>query len=186
MTCIVGLVEGDEVWIGGDSSGVSGWDMSIRADQKVWEKPAFAFGFAGSFRMGQLLRYSLNIPRRHPDDDLYEFMVKDFVDAVRDCLKHGGWATKESEQERGGQFLVGHAGRLFRIEGDYQVGENVLPFDAIGCGEPYALASLWTTDGMGAEERVRTALECAETFSAGVSGPFEIVRVSDAAIDEAA
>lgn len=34
MTCIVGLVEASNIYIGGDSAGVSGYDLTIRADSK--------------------------------------------------------------------------------------------------------------------------------------------------------
>lgn len=36
MTCIVGVVEGHTVWMGGDSAGVGGYALTVRADQKVF------------------------------------------------------------------------------------------------------------------------------------------------------
>jgi hypothetical protein len=36
MTCIVGLVDKGDVYIGGDSAGVAGLSLSIRADEKVF------------------------------------------------------------------------------------------------------------------------------------------------------
>src|SRR3546814_9779502 len=78
-----------------------------------------------SFRMGQLLAHSFQPPKWHDDYDVYEYMVRDFVEAVRNCLKSGGFATREKEAEAGGTFLVGFKGRLFEIADDYQVGESV-------------------------------------------------------------
>ena len=122
MTCIVGLVHEGVVYIGGDSAGVGGMSLTVRADEKVFQNGDFLMGFTTSFRMGQLLRYSLKPPRTHPDDDIHQYMVVDFVNAVRGCLKAGGYASKEHEVESGGTFLVGYAGHLFTVDSDYQVG----------------------------------------------------------------
>ena len=47
MTCIIGLVENSKVYIGGDSAGVAGYGLSVRADEKVFKKGDFIFGFWG-------------------------------------------------------------------------------------------------------------------------------------------
>lgn len=175
MTCIVGLKHAGKVLIGGDSAGVGGLDLSLRADQKVWAKDDYVFGFTTSFRMGQLLRYSLRPPKRFPDADLMQFMVTDFVDAVRTCLKNGGFATKKEEGEIGGTFLVGTGGRLFRIDSDYQVGEMLGDFDACGCGESYAKGALFSNASLDPHQRVIQALAAAHAMSAGVRPPFTVV-----------
>lgn len=177
MTCIVGLIHDGKVLIGGDSAGVGGLDLQIRADQKVWAKDGWAFGFTSSFRMGQLLRYSLTIPQRHPDTDLMHFMVTSFVDAVRQCLKAGGYATTKDGGEIAGTFLVGHAGRLFRIDSDYQVGEQTAGYDSVGCGDAYAKGALFASGHQEPAIRVQWALSAAEAMSAGVRGPFTTVTV---------
>ena len=39
MTCIAGLVDSNgDIYIGGDSAGVAGYDLTIRADEKVFKK----------------------------------------------------------------------------------------------------------------------------------------------------
>jgi hypothetical protein len=38
MTAIVGLVQAGSVYIGGDSAGVSGMSLTVRADAKVFRK----------------------------------------------------------------------------------------------------------------------------------------------------
>lgn len=172
MTCIAGLVHEGKVYIGGDSAGVAGLDLVVRADSKVFKNGDFIFGFTSSFRMGNLLRYSLNPPKRFPDADVMKFMCVDFIDAVRACLKSGGWASAESGQERGGCFLVGYAGRLFTIYGDYQVGENASGFAAVGCGEQIAHGALYANGHLEPEARIRQALAAAEAYSAGVRAPF--------------
>lgn len=172
MTAIVGLVHNGEVHIGGDSAGVGGYRLTVRADMKVFRNGPYLFGFTTSFRMGQLIRWSLSAPE--PDGDLERFMCTTFIDAVRECLKAGGFAKKNLEQEEGGTFLVGVAGRLFTVHSDYQVGEAADGYAAVGCGDELALGALFATEQtqLSPQERLELALEAAERFSAGVRAPF--------------
>lgn len=172
MTCIVGQAANGKVYIGGDSAGSNGWNMVDRADRKVFKTDGVVFGFTTSYRMGQILRYCFKPPKRPIDKDLMEYMVVDFVDALRACLKSAGFAKKENEVESGGVFLVGVEGRLFKIEADYQVGESARLYDACGCGENYALGSLFSSKSRMPRERLKMALQAAESHSAGVRGPF--------------
>ncbi len=174
MTCIVGLVEGKKVYIGGDSAGVGGYSLTVRADAKVFTNGAFLFGFTSSFRMGQLLRYAFTPPKHDSDLGDYQYLATVFVKAVRDCLKEGGFAKKENETERGGTFLLGYRGHLYKIEDDYQVGESTDGYDACGCGQDVALGAMFATEGQAADKRIKTALRAAERFSAGVRGPFVV------------
>src|ERR1044072_2223780 len=125
VTCIVGIAEGGNVFIGGDSAGVAGYSLKTRADTKVFTKPGgWVFGFTSSFRMGQLLHHVFEPPAHDTGTDLEQYLVGPWVDALRQCLKDGGYASKDSEVERGGTFLFGVNGRLFRVESDYQVAET--------------------------------------------------------------
>ena len=175
MTCIAGIAENGAVHLAGDSAGVAGWDLTIRADPKVFVNGPYVMGFTHSFRMGQLLRYAF-APPSPEGHDLHAFMCTAFIDALRTCLKDGGWAKKESEQETGGQFLVGVAGRLFTIWTDYQVSEAADPYAAVGCGAAPALGALFATAAgrLGPRERLDGALKAAERFSNGVRGPYVV------------
>ncbi|WEH40368.1 hypothetical protein [Streptomyces sp. AM 2-1-1] len=172
MTAIVGLVHKNRVHLGGDSAGVAGLSITVRRDAKVFRTGPYVMGFTTSFRMGQLLRYAFEAP--HPSGDLDRFMVTKFIDSLRSCLKDGGWARKDSEQEQAGTFLVGIAGRLYSIESDYQVAEPTDQYAAVGCGDDLALGALHATAALGwkPRQRITTALEAAAYHSAGVTGPF--------------
>lgn len=171
MTCIVGVKDNGRVLIGGDSAGVAGWNLTVRADRKVFRVGSYVCGFTSSFRMGSLLRYAFN-PPEPPDWDVYRFMNTTFVDAVRKCLKDGGFAEANNGVEKGGTFLVGYRDHLFEIEGDYQVAIADDGYAAVGCGAQVAVGSLFTTKALPSQERARIALEAAERHSAGVRGPF--------------
>jgi hypothetical protein len=177
MTCIVGLVVGDRVVIGGDSAaGTHGWGIQARVDSKVGNVGEFVFGFTDSFRMGQVLLYRFTPPPI--EGELMAYMVGPFIDELRRTFRTAGYAERQNERESGGTFLVGVRGRLFRISSDYQVGESKDSYDAVGCGADIALGSMYSS-GLAIEQapkaRILEALSAAEHFSGGVRRPFNIV-----------
>jgi hypothetical protein len=174
MTCITGLVHNGTVYIGGDSAGVGGWSLTVRADSKVFRNGDFLFGFTSSFRMGDILRYSFSPPHRHSDEDIDRYMRTTFIDAVRACLRDKGYARNSSGEETGGQFLVGYAGRLFNVDVDFQVGEALDGFEAVGCGGDIAKGALFATLSSPPRERILLALQASERFNSGVRGPFVV------------
>jgi len=182
MTCIVGLEDEGKVYIGGDSAGVdSGWNYMLREDKKVFRNGKMIFGFTSSFRMGQLLQYKLKIPRpKKTDTDDFGYLCTTFMDALIKCFKDSGYAHVNNSKVSGGTFLLGYKGKLYQVQSDYQVSRVLKPFDACGCGEPYALGAmevLYLDKKISPEEKILKALEVAETFSAGVRGPFNVVSI---------
>lgn len=172
MTCIVGLVDKGNVYIGGDSAGVAGLSVTIRADEKVFSNGPFIMGFTTSFRMGQLLRYKFDPPKQTQSQDDMSYMVTSFIDAARKCFTDNSFG----EKGKGGSFLVGYHGRLYTIDSDFQVGITRDQYDAVGCGSDLALGSLHTTQGKKPEARIVASLEAAAHFNAGVAPPFLILH----------
>lgn len=182
MTCIVGLQHSRGVVIGGDSAGIANLDVNVRADEKVFYSQGMLIGFAGSFRMGQLLRYKLRLPKRSKKDlfmrDDMEYLVTEFIDRVRLLFMENG-ATMNDEEgslRSSGNFLVAYSGNLYTIDGDFQVAKQTCKYAAIGCGSAYALGSLFSTEGLGMKpsQRVEKALEASTMFSAGVRPPYVV------------
>ena len=179
MTCIVAIAADGHVMIGGDSAGSNGHDVQIRADEKVFKNGPMIMGFTTSFRMGDLLRYSLTVPEI-PNRGLRRWMTTTFIDAVRQCLKDGGYAKKSDEVEKGGNFLVGVAGRLFEIDNDYQVADLAFGWGSVGSGYQIANGSLYTTGQVGelsAKQRITLALNAAVEYSPFVRPPFRFVTL---------
>lgn len=179
MTCIVGILdkEANNVVIGGDSAATAGTSIAIRKDKKVFRKGDFVIGCTSSYRMIQLLMFSLQLP--DVSKDIFEYMCTDFVDAVRKCFNDGGYMKKRTlGDEQGGTFLVAYKDRLFKICDDFQVCENLNGIDAIGCGDDFALGALMILDkqDISSEQKALEALEAAAFFSSAVSGPFVIIR----------
>jgi hypothetical protein len=170
MTCIAALKHKGKVYMAADSAGVAGYNLTVLRSPKIYRVGDFLFGFTSSFRMGQLLGHKLKVPKQ-TGGDVEQFMCTVFVDAIRECFRTGGFMTKSSEAEAGGEFLVGYRGRIFKVCSDFLVAEARLPFDACGCGQDVALGSLFSSEG-DPKERLRLALKAAERFSGGVRGPF--------------
>jgi hypothetical protein len=175
--------------MGGDAAAIASGDITYRRDPKVFENGEFLIGFTSSFRMGQLLRYSFTPPPIE-GEDLYRYMCTHFVDALRECFKQGGYATRDKDAEAGGCFLVGVRGHLYEIDEDYQVGESLDAWASVGCGYTYAKGALQALDMVRREwwaqgkhtvdnpyERymVCSALDAAAQYSTGVCPPFTVL-----------
>ncbi len=180
MTCVVSLVEPDgTIYLGGDSAVVGSYQLTIRKDKKVFVVNDFLIGCAGSARMRQLLHHAFVPPEYVPGADIDKYMATDFIDAVRQCLKDGGFAQKKDEQEEiDGVFLVGFHGRLFRIATDYQHLESLDGYDAIGSGAEVALGVLFAIRDLDMlpRQRLELALKAAEHHIASVQAPFTILE----------
>ena len=183
MTCIIGYVDKKtkDIYIGADSSAVMGDEIFKRSDEKVFINGPMIFGFAGSFRMGQLLRYSFEIPKQSKKKSDYEYLCTEFVDKLMDCFTKKGFAEVEDNVISGGTFLMGYKGSLYEVGPDFQVGKDLVSYAAIGIGEQFARGSLYILDQdneLPTEQKVYMALEAAEEFSASVTSPFTIMRLS--------
>ena len=179
MTCIAAIAHKGKVWMCGDSAG-SDASLSIqtRTDPKVFEKGEFLIGIAGSFRMGNLLRFKFHPPAPVEGEEEFEFICTSFLDAVRLCFIENGYAQKENNVEViDGLFLVGWRGCIYCIYEDYQVATVADDYAAIGSGQDIALGSLYSTKGKTPQDRLRNALEASAKYNAGVRGPFVLKSI---------
>ncbi len=179
MTCIAAIKHEGKVYIGADSAAGKGTYLTLRADEKVFKNGKFGFGFTSSFRMGQLLRYRLSPPEQKGSQGDVEFMNTSFIDAVRKCLKSGGYAKVDNNVEKGGVFIVGYKGQIYKIESDFQVAIPLANYDSCGCGEDIALGALHVLDKQKKRprEKILAALKAAQAFSSAVREPFKIISV---------
>ena len=182
MTCVIGLVD-DELGVimGADSAGSDGHRISTYKAPKVWRRECqagvFLFGVAGSYLPMQVMRHNFDPPRVVERQDLDEYMVSEFVPALRKALSDVGCEGKDgAEASMGaGNMLVGFRGRLFEIQSNFTVLESGKGFMAIGSGIDYAMGCLYGNEAsLGGMARVKQALGCAESFVTTVRGPFTI------------
>ena len=178
---MVGVERAGGVVMGADTLGTDDdFRATVRTDVKVFRVDDLVIGFAGSFRVGQLLRYSFHPPERPDDpDDIMRYMCVEFVDAVRDCLNSGGATpTRDGVEEAPDTgVLVAVAGKVYMVQADYQVARSVCGYAAIGGGSSYAMGALYATSrSKNHRARVLTALEAASEHCSVVRGPFTILN----------
>lgn len=170
MTSIVGYIDrkNKKAYIGGDTQGSSSSIKMDRKDIKVFEKEGILFGFTTSYRMGQLIKYSLNIPRILSKEDEHEYMVARFIPELIKLYDESKYLQKDHQgQAQGGIFIAIVNDRLFEIESDFQVNEPNYDYTSVGCGFKLCLGSLFTTykmKNMTVKEKVELALESAIEF----------------------
>ena len=179
MTCIVGMKDSNDVWIGGDSATANLHRTHVSAYSKVFQCADFLIGGTTSWRMLQLIQYQPEVPdmpRRMTQKTLHGWLVKHFIENLRTCLKEGGFAQKKEDVEWGGTFLMAAEGRLFEVGSDYQVAEYGEGYIACGSGMEYAFGAMHATESPGADPgaRIRMALEAAAHHNPFVRLPFII------------
>ena len=185
MTCIVAIAQGGVVYMAADhaaSDEKSGWIM-VRKDPKVFKVGQFGIAFTDSFRMGQILQYNWVPPKYTPtktNAGLDKFMRTKFVDSIKDLFKEHGFGSvgQAGSEDEGGIFLIGICGKLFTMDEDFHIGENVVNYMAEGSGAMFALGALHATKKQSNPKiRLKLALEAATEFSMSVAPPYTYIQV---------
>lgn len=188
MTCIVALIDGNKVYMGGDAAASDDKSGAIfqRLDPKVFKVGQVGIGFVDSFRMGQILQYSWTPPKYTPtkgNKNLDKFMRTKFVDSVKETFRqhgYGSFGSGSEDGDQGGIFLISISGtgRIFTMDSDFHIGEVDVSYMAEGSGQDLALGSLFSTGMVKTpRKRVRMALEAAAKFKMSVRPPFTIIEV---------
>jgi hypothetical protein len=181
MTCIVGAVDDKGVYIGGDSAAVTGHSIYNRSDTKVFKKDDFIFGFTGSYRMGQLIRYKLSIPKIKEDQDIDEYLHCEFIDSLIECMKSNNFANDPDGQISGGTFIFGFRGKLYTVYDDFQIAQNIENYSACGCGCEIALGCMFALSqgnpNVSVHLKIEMSLKAAARHSSDVVQPFHIVEL---------
>jgi ATP-dependent protease HslVU (ClpYQ) peptidase subunit len=178
MTCIVAVKHDNKIHMGGDRC-LSDYESSFympTTDPKIFKKDNMLIGYAGSVRMGKVIKYDFEPPK--PDlRNLDRYMNIEFINALRECLENNNLKLDSGTSERNdlADLIIGIKGRLFIIEDDWQATEHTYDYLSIGSGSPYALGSLYSTEHLPPNERVEKALEAADKFSITVCQPFDYI-----------
>lgn len=180
MTAIAGWIETNgDVWLGADSASSGGQAIEIWRTSKVFVRGGIGIAYTWSWRFGQLLHHRLEVPRIPRASDVERWACVEFIDAVRKCLKDGGWLEKEKEREAGGACLLAVRGRLFVMQSDFSMGEVRGRYTAHGCGRDLVYGALHATAHLKWKPKARllAGLKAAAHFSTGVAGPFRVMKV---------
>ena len=186
MTCIVGFVdENKTVWIGGDSCGADSWTKDNYDNQKVFMNGDFVIGYTTSFRMGQLLEYKWNPPKKNSwqafkEMSDYKFILSEVVPSIISLFKDNGFIKEVSSEQSGGTFLLGFNGNLYCIQDDFAVLQRSRHYDSCGSGFCVALGSMYQNVKNGekdAKKILNDALHAASELINGVLPPFTLIKI---------
>lgn len=176
MTCIIGWSNGKEVHMSGDSGSFAGYEKYISKIDKVFVlNNEFLIGFAGSWRLGNILRYDFDPPVRVQGIDDLTYLVKYFIESLRETLKDKGYSIIDNNQEGLDEslFLLGYKGNLYIIDSDFHINQTVDGVDSIGAGSKYCLAAFDAlTEIKSIKQRMFKALDITVNRCTLVSKPY--------------
>lgn len=170
MTCIVGISDGNNVYIGGDRAISDGDTILTMSRPKVGVRGDWIYGYAGDLGIGQLIEV-IDLPIVGDKDDPYLLIMNELVYTLHERIDN---FIKSDEPQA--DFLLGCKGRLFELNteawGIAEVQES-----AIGSGSQYALGSLYTSIDNPPIYRIDKALNAAITYSPSCQGPTDILDI---------
>lgn len=184
MTCIVGIQSNNKVSIGGDSA-LTSPDGAQRSygEGKVFLNGKVLFGVCGLPKVINALRDVLDVPEQPKGVDDQKYVSKFLIPAIKECLWETGCSNQgDTEEDREGEFfegsfLMGHKGKLYRVECNFQVITSSYGFDAVGSGQDIAIGSLHASKKeKDAKKRILEALESSSINNSGVRPPFLILE----------
>jgi ATP-dependent protease HslVU (ClpYQ) peptidase subunit len=192
MTCIVALKDDkNNIWFGGDSAAIETHSLSVQniAFPKVFAKETpegdtIIFGFAGTFKNGQVLKYKLQIPERPSEciDDM-EYLTVHFSEALRECLNNAGFLAVNPDDGTHNivdEFLMAYRGNIYSVFGAFEFLHTTDRYICAGSGRDIALGSLFTSETnkkLKPKDRCVMALQAAASFNAGVRAPFTLITL---------
>lgn len=182
MTCVVAVLKDGALYMASDSCSIDTESLTAfsRMDKKIFQVGThFLVGFSGSYRVGQCLM-SFKQPER-VQESMLSYMVEAFVPSMIKYLQRQGAIPDVAPASMcDTSILVGTTDDLFLIENDFQVGEVMNGYMAVGIGRDVALGSLHSTKTLVEDPLTRCsmALAAATEFKAGVKGPFNILTMA--------
>jgi ATP-dependent protease HslVU (ClpYQ) peptidase subunit len=175
MTCIVAVRKENTIILGGDSAASGNNRIVSRKDKKVFKRRGIAFGFAGSFRIGQLIKYSLKIPKRPNHMYNEEYVFNCLIGEIVKLLKVNKLVKKN---QMDCNILIGYGNQIYKVDADFQIEIADDEYAAIGDGGDIALGALYALkdSAFTPEEKAQKALEASARYCTTVSAPFYYVE----------
>lgn len=171
MSCIIGLKNGKNIFIGADGFATDGDDRRPIIANKIFRNGDFLIGFAGSVRGGRLLDKHLFKPPKE---------IWKLPDSIQKVFERKGCITQNDSCGllHPCNFLIAHKGKLYEILSDFQLNEVDGNFTAIGAGSSYAMGALLILEKLELkpEEKIMKALEASAFFSTSVGPPFVVEK----------
>lgn len=174
MTCCLGIEDGPRVWLGWDAASTDeNFCQGIVVEPKAWKtRNGWGFAHAGSWRIGQLLRHTLDPPKVSAARVECHVQTRLVAELRAICREEEESAIKEVE------LLAAHRGQIYVLLGStgWQATRGREGYAAIGAHEAYACLRL-TRNWRDHERRMRTVLDAVASHAANVRPPFDVLRV---------
>lgn len=183
MTCVVALVDDSgTIHFGSDSLGSDGHFSKVVSDPKIFQNGECLFGYAGSFRLGQILEHAFMAPDRTENQSSKAYLCTNFMDQLKFSFKNAGFLGTDEDNNQeifDGEFLIGYREEIFVVQEDFsvlQVRDNYL---AIGSGQETATAVLYATREIDLSplDRLHLALETTDKMIDSVGPPFHFISM---------
>jgi len=140
MTVVVGLAFDGHVYISADSALSDGRSVYSCLSPKVGVQDDWAYGYAGTLGVAQLMKY-VDLPKElPPDPDIIERAIRlDVCHMIKSASESFGGDTEDHDTS----WLLGTQEYLYEMSaGDW--GVSRVDFAAIGLGAEYALGALYS------------------------------------------
>lgn len=183
MTCIIGVEKKGVVWLGGDSAATDGnLNRTIIKDPKVFLKGNIGFGVCGLPKVMDALAHVIELPKQAEGIDDMKFLAGELIPAIREGLKKLDCTVESPDYGTcfHGAMLMAYNGKLYTLEGNFQLTTNSEGFASVGSGSAIALGALHASKGMNPKKRILAALDASAKGNAGVAPPFVVIKVEKA------
>lgn len=190
MTCIAGLEHGGIVTIGSDSQGSSGTKQTEYDHSKLFEieiensEDKLIGGFTTSFRMGQLLTYSVpSIDAPTECELVHSWLITTVVPTIRNVFSDHDFEQDDNGKAKGGMFLLGYQDKLFVVQSDYSVLRPSNGYIAVGSGRQAAHGCLYAyntfdeiNDIYDEQQKIVRSIEAASKHTTSVGGAIHTIN----------
>jgi len=86
MTCIIGLIQDNKVYMGCDSALVDSWTIQRTKQSKIFKLGEFLMGVAGFPRVAQLIQYQLSLKPQNDNQTDFAYLCTEFSTSVKSLL----------------------------------------------------------------------------------------------------
>ena len=159
MTCIIGYIGENGLYMGSDSAVSRGYEIREIASQKVFRihigdpnskdelNDTLLIGFSGTMRGAQIIQFYLGDTleaRKAHQFSPEEYVVKVVIEQIKLLLKeHGALNIEYSlELQDDVHLLLGYHNDLYLVGLGFSCTRLADGYDAIGCGREYALGAI--------------------------------------------
>lgn len=189
MTCIVGITDGNNIWMGCDGL-ISGDNDKFNLEQpKIIKKEEMLIGVAGTLRGLQLLKYHLDIDGLKEELEKLkivsdeEFICNYLVTCIKNMFfEHQYCVQIDSQENQNDKFLIGYRGRLYYLDSNYQIFNTTDSYMAIGSGSEYAYGALRVQEKArillkDPEEAIKRTIDVVSQFCPSTGGDIKVFNV---------